>query len=273
MLQAGDIIIARTGATTGKSFLIENLPSPTAFAFYLIRVRFAEGIEPKYVWSFMQSQNYWSQIQIVSKGTAQPGANAQLLSQLHCPVAPPSEQRRIVAKIDSLRAKSKRARDQLDHVPRLVEKYRQAILASAFRGELTLDWRRKQAEMESADDLIKRTEAPSQSRGGREATTDVRLGVAGLSVNDPGTEPPERWAWVSLRRIARQETGHTPSRSHPEYWDGGVPWIGIRDAGNHHGRVIHQTLQTVSDQGWQIQQRDCFPQGLCVSQEQHPSAT
>jgi hypothetical protein len=31
------------------------------------------------------------------------------------------EQRRIVAKIDSLSAKSKRARDQLDHIPRLVD--------------------------------------------------------------------------------------------------------------------------------------------------------
>jgi len=41
---------------------------------------------------------------------------------------PAAEQRRIVAKIDSLSAKSKRARNQLDHIPRLVEKYKQAIL-------------------------------------------------------------------------------------------------------------------------------------------------
>jgi type I restriction enzyme, S subunit len=112
LLQAGDIVIARTGATTGKSFLIGELACPTVFASYLIRARFADGVEPKYAWAFMQSENYWSQIQNVSKGTAQPGA--------------------IVAKIDSLSAKSKRARDQLDHIPRLVEKYKQAILAAAF---------------------------------------------------------------------------------------------------------------------------------------------
>jgi type I restriction enzyme S subunit len=50
---------------------------------------------------------------------------------LHLP--PLGEQRRIVAKIDGLSSKSKRARDQLDYVPRLVEKYKQAILAAAFR--------------------------------------------------------------------------------------------------------------------------------------------
>lgn len=47
-------------------------------------------------------------------------------------VPPLPEQRRIVAKIDGLSAKSRRARDHLDHIPRLVEKYKQAILAAAF---------------------------------------------------------------------------------------------------------------------------------------------
>jgi type I restriction enzyme S subunit len=54
---------------------------------------------------------------------------------------PRSEQRRIVAKIDSLTGKSRRARDHLDHIRRLVENYKQAILAAAFRGDLTREWR------------------------------------------------------------------------------------------------------------------------------------
>jgi type I restriction enzyme S subunit len=54
---------------------------------------------------------------------------------------PLSEQQRIVAKIDSLTGKSGRAREQLDHIPRLVEKYKQAVLAAAFRGDLTRAWR------------------------------------------------------------------------------------------------------------------------------------
>ena len=74
-------------------------------------------------------------------------------------------------------------------------------------------------------------------------------GTAGLSVNHPGTALPQGWQWVPLLRLAKQESGHTPSRSHPEYWDGGVPWIGIRDAGAHHGRAISQSIQTVSNAG------------------------
>jgi type I restriction enzyme S subunit len=115
---------------------------------------------------------------------------------------PTREQERIVAKIDSLSANSTRARNHLDHIPRLVERFKQSILAAAFRGDLTREWRAKQAAVESAHDLIKRTEEPSQSRGGREATTDIKPGIAGLSVNDPGTEPPAICVCVLLRRVA-----------------------------------------------------------------------
>lgn len=53
------------------------------------------------------------------------------------PLAPAQEQRRIVAKLDSLRARSARARQELNHIPKLIERYKQAILAKAFSGELT----------------------------------------------------------------------------------------------------------------------------------------
>jgi type I restriction enzyme S subunit len=59
------------------------------------------------------------------------------LQQAQIALPPLPEQRRIVTKLDSLSAKSRRARDNLDHIPRLVEKYKQAILAAAFRGDLT----------------------------------------------------------------------------------------------------------------------------------------
>jgi type I restriction enzyme S subunit len=182
------------------------------------------------------------------------------------PLPPLTEQGRILAKIDNLSRKSQRAGDQLDHIPRLVEKYKQAILAAAFRGELTRVWREAQFDVETADQLVARTPEPPQSRGGREATTNIKAGVAGLSVNDPGILPPPGWSWVNLRRIARQETGHTPSRSHPDYWDGNIPWIGIVDAGNHHGQIINDTLQTISEKGLASSSTRLLPAGtVCLS--------
>jgi type I restriction enzyme S subunit len=136
-LESGDIVIARTGATTGKSFLVNQCPYPTVFASYLIRVRPSKGVDPEYLWKFMQSPWYWKQITKVSKGTAQPGANASILSKLDFPLPPLAEQRRIVEQLDQLSARTRAAKDHLAHVQTLATRAKQATLAAAFRGDLT----------------------------------------------------------------------------------------------------------------------------------------
>ncbi len=85
--------------------------------------------------------------------------------------------------------------------------------------------------------------------GGRAATTGVIPGRYALSVGRPETACPAGWSWVLLTDVAKLETGHTPSRQHAEYWDGGIPWIGIRDATANHGRTIHSTFQQTSQLG------------------------
>ena len=60
---------------------------------------------------------------------------------------------------------------------------------------------------------------------------------------------PKGWQWVKLTDVARLETGHTPSRKYSEYWDGDIPWIGIKDATGNHGKIIDDTLQHVTQAG------------------------
>jgi len=102
--------------------------------------------------------------------------------------------------------------------------------------------------------------------GGREATTGVIPGRFALSVGKPDTEPPPGWRWTALSEVARMESGHTPSRRVPEYWDGDVPWIGIRDATEHHGRTLGRTNQTVSQAGIDNSSARVLPAGtVCLS--------
>lgn len=49
--------------------------------------------------------------------------------------------------------------------------------------------------------------------------------------------------------VARLETGHTPSRRRPDYWEGDIPWIGIRDATENHGGVLYDTSQHTTEMG------------------------
>jgi type I restriction enzyme S subunit len=83
----------------------------------------------------------------------------------------------------------------------------------------------------------------------KKPTTDVIPGVAALSVGLPSQPAPPGWRWVRLTDVARLESGHTPSRKHPEYWNGDVPWLTLPDARAHHGKIITQTSQTISQAG------------------------
>ncbi|MBS1066548.1 hypothetical protein JK164_11430 [Gluconobacter kondonii] len=96
------------------------------------------GLEPEYIRRFVLSDDFHEQFMqtIAGVGGSLTRARPAEAAKIELPVPPLSEQRRIVAKIDSLTGKSRRARDHLDHIPRLVEKYKQAILAAAFRGDL-----------------------------------------------------------------------------------------------------------------------------------------
>jgi type I restriction enzyme S subunit len=88
-----------------------------------------------YVLYCLQSSLVKAQIADITKGVAHQKVSLETFRTLALPVAPIAEQRCIVAKIDSLSAKSKRAREHLNHVPRLVEKYKDAVLTAAYRGD------------------------------------------------------------------------------------------------------------------------------------------
>lgn len=88
LLEDGDIVFTRTGATTGKSFLIRN-PTHALFASYLIRVQCDRNqINPEYLYSFFQSPNYWIILNKGARGGTLAGFNATMLSKLTIPLPP-----------------------------------------------------------------------------------------------------------------------------------------------------------------------------------------
>ncbi|MEW5704330.1 MAG: restriction endonuclease subunit S [Pseudomonadota bacterium] len=102
--------------------------------------------------------------------------------------------------------------------------------------------------------------------GGRDATAAVIPGRYALSVGLPNLPAPEGWRWTPLSSVARLESGHTPSRRHPEYWGGSIPWIGIRDATGNHGRVIQETIEYTNELGIENSSARVLPKDtVCLS--------
>ena len=128
----GDLLFARTGATVGKSYLVNDNPELSVFASYLIRVRCNENvILPEFAASYFQSPAYWAQIVDGVGGTAQPNFNGSKLAEIKLALPPAAEQRRIVAKLKPLTAGLDRARAELGRVPVLTDRLRNAAITSA----------------------------------------------------------------------------------------------------------------------------------------------
>jgi type I restriction enzyme S subunit len=166
LLKDGDIVFARTGATTGKSFLIKN-PPLAVFASYLIRLQILDTSKllPEYLILFFQTQIYWDNIAIGISGSAQGGFNASKLAELEIPIPPLPEQQRIVSVLDEAFASIAQAKSNAEQNLVNARELFESVLESFFEDpQHTPDGK----ELESLCELIVDCEhktAPIQDEG------------------------------------------------------------------------------------------------------------
>ena len=99
LLQKGDLIMARTGATYGKT-LYYNEDYPSAYASFLIKITLNQSVDSKYYWHFTRSSIYWEQANRLVGGGAQPQFNTGAISQVKIPLPSLEEQKRIAGILD-----------------------------------------------------------------------------------------------------------------------------------------------------------------------------
>ena len=95
-----DILLARTGASTGKSYLYNKSDGKLYFAGFLIRANVTTH-DPYFVFSQLHTHRYWRWVSIMSARSGQPGINSQEYSSF--PIYTTSiEEERKIAKLLSL---------------------------------------------------------------------------------------------------------------------------------------------------------------------------
>jgi type I restriction enzyme S subunit len=223
-LQPGDVVFARTGATTGKSFLIGHCP-PAVFASYLIRLRMKDGVVPAYLYFYFQSTDYWRQIEAGKRGIGQPNVNATTLGRIAFPLAPVPQQRRVVAKIEELFSDLDAAVAALQRVRANLKRYRGAVLKAAVEGRLTESWRRQNPPAEPADLLLARIldeQRKSWERDQLRKYADTRKTPPANWRNryaDPPAPPaaseqariPSEWCWATTEQLGKVQLGRQRS--------------------------------------------------------------
>jgi len=181
------------------------------------------------------------------------------------PIPPVDEQKQIAAKLDKLLAQVDTLKARLDAFPGILKRFRQSVLAAAVSGRLTEEWRRNNSRKTTAAMLRTYKPLPKPRRYKSRSRSFIH-GVYATAVGKPDSCEVTEWEWVPIVDIARMESGHTPSRSKQEYWDGNISWIGIKDARNNQEKTILETLQHTNELGLANSASRLLPENtICIS--------
>lgn len=221
LLKPNDVLIARTGGTVGKSFVIQNVPEKTVFASYLIRIQTIDTDIVSFLEYFLRSPLYWKSIESKKSGTGQPNVNATKLSEIVFPFPPLAEQKRIADKVSELFKQVDIIEKNVAEYQDLEQAMRSKLLDLAMRGKLV----EQDPSDEPASELVKQIQA--------ERAELVKVGkikkskkLPEITDDEKPFDIPDSWEWVRLGDVTIITSGGTPSKSKKEYWESGdIPWI------------------------------------------------
>src|SRR5699024_4700313 len=77
LLEPGDILFARTGASVGKSYIYDEKDGKVYYAGFLIRARIKSKYNPEFVFQNTLTEKYNNFIRITSQRSGQPGVNSK----------------------------------------------------------------------------------------------------------------------------------------------------------------------------------------------------
>lgn len=185
----GDIVFARTGATTGKSFLVRSCPTESVFASYLIRLRLKSEVEARYVAHFFKSAGYWIQVNNLARGAGQPGINASVLKSVELPIPPLVDQRRIADILDRADALKRKRQQALQ----LADDFLRATFLDMFGdpSHNTFGW-----PLEPVSGLISEPMVYGTMQPGRQRGTHIVLRVANIAAGRL-SHSTEKWVTLS----------------------------------------------------------------------------
>ena len=136
-IREGDIVIARTGATTGYNKTIKQLPYPAVYASYLIKYDLDRlKADSAFVGYVLQASNWYEYVDAIAGGSAQPGANAKQLGSYPFILPSLPEQKAIASVLSSLDDKI----DLLHRQNKTLEAMAETLFRQWFIEEAKEDW-------------------------------------------------------------------------------------------------------------------------------------
>ncbi len=148
-LHHGDVVIARTGATTGVSAYIAN-PPDAVFASYLVRLKVGSKADARFIAYFLKSEDFWDYMRgVLGDKSAQPNASARTMTQVKLHLPPLPDQRAIAAVLGALDDKIELNRRMNETLEALAQSLFKSWFVDASQDGLPKGWR----EVSVADEV------------------------------------------------------------------------------------------------------------------------
>ncbi|EIL1426485.1 restriction endonuclease subunit S [Escherichia coli] len=169
----GDILISCSGSIGRVCLVDENSKYVMVRSVALVKLM-QDFVINKYMMFLLQSPLLQKEIEENSKSTAQSNLFLGPIKNLGIPLPPVSEQHEIVRRVEQLFAYADTIEKQVNNALARVNNLTQSILAKAFRGELTAQWRAENPELisgeNSATALLEKIKAERAASGGKKAS-------------------------------------------------------------------------------------------------------
>ena len=237
LLKKGDILFARTGGTVGKSYLVDECPSNSIFASYLIRVQPSSLCNSQYIKRFFESPWYWEQIIDKANGSGQPNCNGTKLANLLIPLPPLSEQKRIVAKLEDVLGEIDKIEKAQTRMTKGAKQLQNLILQTAIQGKLV----QQIAKEGTAKDLLKQIEN-EKAKLIKEGKLKKSKPLPEITDEEKLFEIPDSWEWVRIGDIFMHATGKQLSGKNQK----GSPQKYITTSNLYWGRFVLDNLKEMN---------------------------
>jgi type I restriction enzyme, S subunit len=136
ILEAGDLLFARSGATVGKCFLFNDSSIKAAFAGYLIRAQVAGHLVlPEFIRYFTESAGYWSQIREGEVQATIQNMSAERYANIWVPLPSMDGQHRLVKMLNEQAGLNHRVRSEIATQLGLLQERKRALITAAVTGE------------------------------------------------------------------------------------------------------------------------------------------
>ncbi|MBW4828923.1 MAG: restriction endonuclease subunit S [Clostridiaceae bacterium] len=197
--QEGDIALSHINSIEhiGKTALIKKDFLPLIHGMNLLRLRFNKKLYlPEFMAYYTQGIEFkYDVVKRIKRAVNQVSLNQKNLKEIRVTLPPLSEQQRIVTKIESLFSKIDKAKELIEEVRGRFENRKAAILAKAFRGELTEKWREENLGVKSGKALFKDIEVLKERLKSIEKNS-----VSSYDLEEP-FDLPNTWIWIKLGDI------------------------------------------------------------------------